>query len=241
MTDRTAVLALVSVIYPSVFVILTCLLTIIPAHLAEASISSRMHRSSAPSPKSPTHDYELRSRTPCVLPSKRRKCQSNASEGALPARIKRARQKRHSKATNQSWRRPESASPGSPPSNSPNDGNNRDDAKDCHHKTELFRSTTATDENGAVLSFPLGAESWDNLSRLRQACSEMEHHLNIAKVRIWQLEQGRKAITRMRIAITLEMPYCDGWRSPWILPRPLSFWPPCLEFVIMRVFFSLIL
>ncbi|KAL3432011.1 hypothetical protein BDV09DRAFT_198194 [Aspergillus tetrazonus] len=159
--------------------------------LAEASTSSRMRRSSAPSPKSPTHDYELRSRTPCVLSSKRRKCQPNASEGALPARIKRARL-RHSKATNQSRRRPESASPGSPPSNSPNDGNNRVDAKDCHHKTELFRSTTAPDENGAVLSFPLGAESWDNLPRLRQACSEMEHHLNIAKVRKWQLEQGKK-------------------------------------------------
>ncbi|KAL4769041.1 hypothetical protein BDW60DRAFT_219215 [Aspergillus nidulans var. acristatus] len=123
MAERIAVLVLLSVIYPSVFVIQTCLMNIIPVHPTEASTSSRMRRSSAPSPKTPTYGYELRSITPC------------------------------------------------------------DDDKGCRHKTKLFRSTTAPDENGAALPFPLGAESWDNLARLRQACSEVEHHLNVAKVR----------------------------------------------------------
>ncbi|CBF78625.1 predicted protein [Aspergillus nidulans FGSC A4] len=97
--------------------------------LTEASTSSRIRRSSAPSPKTLTHDYEL--------PKQNSMC---------PFKLE------------------------------------VDYAKDCHHKTELSRWTTAPDENGAVLSFPLGVECWDNLPRLKQACSEMEHHLNIAKV-----------------------------------------------------------
>ncbi|KAL4812763.1 hypothetical protein BDW67DRAFT_188338 [Aspergillus spinulosporus] len=160
--------------------------------LAEASASSRMRRSSAPSPNTPTHDYELRNRTPCALSSKRRKSQSNASDGESPAKVKRGRQ-RHTKAIDQSQPWPGSASPPSFPIIYADGGNPKEDsAMDRHPKTKLFRSITAPDEDGAELPFPLGADSWDNLPRLRRACSEMEHHVNVAKMRIWQLEHGKK-------------------------------------------------
>ncbi|KAL4738642.1 hypothetical protein BDV11DRAFT_170855 [Aspergillus similis] len=158
--------------------------------LAEASSSSRMRRSSAPSPKTPTHGYDLRIRTPCVPSNKRRKRQSNASNGESLAKVMRARQ-RHIEATNQCRPRPGPASPDSSPTISSNDGKHKDNAKDCRNKSKLFRSTTAPDENGAAVPFPLGADTWDNLPRLRQTCSEMEHHVNVAKVRIWQLEHGK--------------------------------------------------